>query len=50
MFALDFWKKIENTDVGQKLLGVMRHGRTYILIFFYIFVLAGVFLAYLAIF
>jgi len=42
MLALDSWKKIEKVDVGRRLLGAMHHGRTYILICFYISVLADV--------
>ena len=44
MLALDPWKKIEKTDVGRRFLEAMYHGCTYILICFYIFVLADVFL------
>jgi len=40
--------KIEEPDVGQRLLGTMHHDCTYILICFYISVLADVFSACLA--
>ena len=44
------WKKIKEADVGQRLLRAMHHGRTYILICFYIFVLIDIFLTCLVIF
>ena len=49
MLALDSWKKIEEVDAGRRLLGAMHHGCTYILICFYISVLADVFFTCLAI-